>query len=174
MEEEWKTIDGFEGKYQVSNLGRVRSVYFSNRFVSKKPQNKILSQSDNGCGYLLVHLGTKKKDFYVHRLVAEYFCENPDKKKCVNHKDYDRKNNRADNLEWTTYSENVLYSVKNRNPEINTKRKSNSGEKYIWKTKGGYKVYIRNKSLGVSIQKYFKTFESALAFRNKQKREIYG
>lgn len=97
--EEWRDIKQYEGLYQVSNLGRVRS-----RF-------KVLKTFDNGNGYLKVVI--RKKNHYVHRLVADAFIQNSFNKNEVNHKDMDRGNNRADNLEWTPSSENKLHAIGN-------------------------------------------------------------
>lgn len=100
MTEEWKDILGYENLYFVSNLGNIKS------------SKKIISQQDNGKGYLVVHLSKNGKPRWllVHRLVAKAFLDNPLNKPCVNHKDGNRSNNNVDNLEWVTYSENNLHS----------------------------------------------------------------
>ena len=105
MEEIWKDIKGFEGKYQVSNLGRVRG------FVRVK--GKILSYHPSSDGYLRAELRKdgKKIRFYVHRLVAQAFISNPDNLPEVNHKDEDKTNNKVDNLEWCTHEYNITYGT---------------------------------------------------------------
>ena len=101
MQEIWKDIPGYEGKYQISNLGNVMSLHFK-----RSPTNKRLLKpmSDNGYGYLKVMLrdnGSYKMKS-IHRLVAEAFIPNPEEKPNVNHIDSNPKNNRVDNLEWCT------------------------------------------------------------------------
>lgn len=101
--EVWKPIPNYEGFYEVSNIGRVRSLY---RY------KKILHPSDTN-GYRTVELwkGKKRKRIGVHRLVAMAFIDNPDNKPFVNHKDETRDNNSVDNLEWVTHLENCRYGT---------------------------------------------------------------
>lgn len=101
MEEIWKDIDGYDGLYQVSNLGRVRR------------GSRLLRQSNAGKGYLSVTLSLDGhvKRVYVHRLVAMAFIPNPSVSPCVNHKDETRTNNTVDNLEWCTYAYNNTYGT---------------------------------------------------------------
>jgi len=118
MEEIWKDILGYEGIYQVSTFGNVRSldrVITSN--IKGKPYTKTikglqLSPVDNGLGYLQVNLGTKVKK-YVHWLVAQAFVENTcvDCNYEVNHKDHDKKNNNFLNLEWVSKKDNHIKRV---------------------------------------------------------------
>lgn len=98
--EEWRDIEDYPN-YEVSNIGRVRN----------KNTGRILSQNDNGCGYLHVSLWKDGKGCskYVHRLVGEAFIPNPENKETINHKDLQPYNNFVDNLEWATYSENNAY-----------------------------------------------------------------
>lgn len=112
----WKDISGYKGHYQVSNLGRVKSL---RRFIYNKHNGgyfcseKLLSINlDNG-GYPLVILQRDRNRITtkVHRLVCIAFHENPENKPCVNHIDGDKENNRADNLEWCTYKENSNHAV---------------------------------------------------------------
>lgn len=100
MEEIWKDIPDYDGVYQVSNLGRVRSV-------------KIKTASQINSGYLKVTLTKNgiEKPFLVHRLVASLFCENPRGCTTVNHLDENKTNNCADNLQWCTYKENSNYGT---------------------------------------------------------------
>ena len=99
----WKPVTGYEGLYEVSNLGRVRSLF---RY------KKVLHPSITN-GYLTVELWKdhKRKRIGVHRLVAQCFCDNPCNKPFVNHKDETRWNNNADNLEWVTHIENCNYGT---------------------------------------------------------------
>ena len=114
MEEVWKDIKGYEGKYQVSNIGGVRSFVSNNK--CEIPH--YIYQGTTNKGYKYVHLldNGARKSFLVHRLVAIAFVPNPDNFPLINHKDEDYFNNRADNLEWCTHKYNYWYS-RNRHPE---------------------------------------------------------
>ena len=100
MKEIWKDVVGYEGYYQVSNLGRVRSLI----------SNKILSQYQGNHGYMCLRLGkcdhVSKKLVLVHRLVAQAFIPNPNNLPQVGHKDESRTKNYADNLEWVLSVDN--------------------------------------------------------------------
>ena len=108
MEEVWRPVVGYEGLYEVSSLGNVRSLP-NNRH--KEPL--LLTQAVHWKGYLRVALRKKGERKYkrVHRLVAEAFIPNPENKPTVNHKDGQRSNNCLDNLEWATMSENKHHSI---------------------------------------------------------------
>jgi hypothetical protein len=122
MKEEWRPVKGYEGLYEVSNMGRVRSVDHEVEIVQSKRNYKIhrkgqlLKPQARQHGYLCVQLhgrgGHSTRNFKslsVHRLVAESFVSNPYDYKEVNHKDEDKTNNRADNLEWCTRQYNTNY-----------------------------------------------------------------
>lgn len=81
------------------------------QIISKKRNNKVLKPQPNGKGYLRVHIAGQM--YFVHRLVAEKYVPNPENKPQVNHKDGNKLNNNADNLEWVTNSENRKHAVKN-------------------------------------------------------------
>jgi len=115
--EEWRDIAGYEGRYQVSNIGRVKSLAHVTirRNGSKLPLKERVLKPVSSHGYLQVTLynsGSKKK-FLVHRLVCEAFHENPKNKPCVNHIDENKANNTASNLEWCTYEENLNHGTGN-------------------------------------------------------------
>lgn len=124
MQEIWKDIKGFEGYYQVSNLGKVRSLdrveYYqrkdSDKITRRSRKGKMLITKTDRYGYEVAHL---RKDgevnIYptVHRLVAESFIDNLHNKPTVNHKDCDKKNNVVSNLEWNTISENTKHASDN-------------------------------------------------------------
>lgn len=124
-EEIWRDIPNFEGHYQVSNLGRIKSLYFRNRMATIYKE-KILKPL-NSKGYLRVRLHEcKAKNLYsIHRLAAQAFIPNPENKPCVNHKDGNKTNNCVDNLEWCTYSENELHSHNVLGKEPINKKKVN-------------------------------------------------
>lgn len=106
MIEEWRDIKGYEGFYQVSNLGNVRSI-----FADEHYRAKILKPHEQPNGYVFVNLWKDKKPKHktIHRLVAEAFIPNPNNYPCVNHKDENKQNNRVDNLEFCTHSYNMNY-----------------------------------------------------------------
>ena len=107
MKEVWRDIEGYEGLYQVSNLGRVKS------FAKKGNwKEKILIQSKTRDGYNIVGLykNSKNTTVRVHRVVAKAFIPNPNSFLEVNHKDGNKNNNAVDNLEWCTCEENMKHS----------------------------------------------------------------
>ena len=112
MNEEWRDIKGYEGLYQVSNLGRVKSFKDNNGNC----REKILNYKPKKDGYIQVKLfknGTYRI-FKVHRLVAESFIPNPDNYPIINHKDENKTNNTVSNLEWCTQKYNINYGTHNK------------------------------------------------------------
>ena len=114
--EEWRDIKGWEGLYQVSNLGNVKSLerkVWNGRGYYKTTE-RILKSFDNGYGYLQVILrkGEKSKTCYVHRLVACAFIPNPQGLPDVNHKDENKENNCVENLEYCTKAYNNNYGTR--------------------------------------------------------------
>lgn len=118
----WKEVKGYEGLYEVSNLGRVRSL--GRKFPRKNGtigarKAQIKKQCETGKrknkqGYLCTRMLDKNnisKAQLVHILVARAFIENPENKPTVNHKDGNKHNNNVDNLEWSTYSENNQHAI---------------------------------------------------------------
>lgn len=101
----WKDIPGYEGLYQVSNYGRVKS--FHGRVEKEKILQPYYKQK---YAQILLIKDKKRKLARVHRLVAEAFIPNPDHKPQVNHKDENKRNNNVDNLEWCDCDYNIIYS----------------------------------------------------------------
>lgn len=117
MIEEWRQIPGYEGLYEVSSYGRVRSLdrYVKGRYGNYRlHKGKILRLELSNSGYYFVELmhKYKRKHFYVHRLVAEAFIDNLHSFRDVNHKDEDKTNNIVDNLEWCDHKYNCNYGTK--------------------------------------------------------------
>ena len=118
MSECWKYIIGYEGLYEVSNLGRIRSLPRLTGARNNKTRlvkGKVLKPYLQNNGYEIVDLflsPNNKKHFLVHRLVAEAFIPNPDNLQEVNHKDEDKCNNNIDNLEWCDHAYNNNYGTK--------------------------------------------------------------
>lgn len=112
MQEIWKEVKGYEGIYEVSNLGKIKSlerVIVCKNGTTRTVKSKILHPKKSNSGYLEVNLINKMK--YVHRLVATAFIPNIENKPTVNHKDENKTNNKATNLEWMTDYENVNYGT---------------------------------------------------------------
>lgn len=132
MEEVWKDIQGYEGIYQISNLGRAKSLerLIPCAYGMRKIPEKIMKPALNTDGYWRVKLikGELKKNRKVHRLVAEAFIPNPEGKRCVNHIDGNKNNNCVDNLEWVTHKENMEHAAEN-----GLTTSWNLGKHYHWK-----------------------------------------
>lgn len=119
MREVWKDIVGFEGRYQVSNLGRVKSLSFMQRYLLRngkeafrRTRERIRKLKSINSGYTTVALWLDDVETtaLVHRLVAEAFVEGSGE--TVNHKDGNKQNNEASNLEWASYTDNHLHAVR--------------------------------------------------------------
>lgn len=102
MQEIWKEVKGYEGRYSVSNTGKVYS-HIRNKLLN----TPATGWSHGGYCFVLLRKDGKGKIKYVHRLVAEAFIPNPKNKPEVNHIDHDNHNNLVTNLEWVTHDENI-------------------------------------------------------------------
>lgn len=139
MEEIWKEIENSDGRYEVSNLGRIKTVKCINHIWRKEKEklisngnktrkieewvldeeikkvNKIRKPVKTKQGYMRIgiKLNNKARDYLVHRLVAQAFIPNPKNKRFINHKNGNKDDNRVDNLEWCTHKENMQHAVRN-------------------------------------------------------------
>lgn len=105
MDEIWKDVKGYEGLYEISNKGNVKSLNYNKTGIEKE-----LKQAINTHGYCFVQLSNRKKKL-IHRLVADAFIPNTDNLPQVNHKDENKLNNCAENLEWCTAEYNTNYGT---------------------------------------------------------------
>lgn len=128
MEEIWVDIKGYEGLYQVSNLGRVKSLERTVKHSSggdKIVKERILKGSCNNNGYVIISLNKNgnKKSFAIHNLVAKAFIPNEDNKPYVDHIDTNKTNNKVDNLRWVTEKENSNNELTRKHISKNRKGK---------------------------------------------------
>ena len=157
MEEEWRTIEGFEGLYEVSSLGRVRSLDRVITYVDGRKQNckgKIISQVKNSYGYMKVSLTNNeriRKTFLVHRLVAKAFIVNMENKAEVDHINTIKDDNRVENLRWVTPKENS-----NNELTKNHKSKSQKGRVFSEESKKKMSEASKGKQLSEEHKKHIK------------------
>lgn len=132
MQEIWKDIKGYEGRYQISNLGNVKSLSRKTEFSDGKPpryeKEKLLTPAKHHKGYVKAQLrkNNNTKAFFIHRLVAQAFIPNPEGKATVNHKDGNKVNNTVVNLEWLSNQENMKHAYATGirdNSKVNEMRK---------------------------------------------------
>ena len=137
--EEWKDIKGYEGIYQISNKGRVKSLKFN--------KENILIPAKHNRGYLFINLckNGKVKKYLIHRLVAEAFLPNPDNLPQVNHKDENKLNNNVENLEWCSNKYNVNYGSRNEKASKNSKGKKKAHKKILCVETG--EIFIGSQSV---------------------------
>lgn len=113
MEEIWKDIIGYEGRYAVSNLGNVKSLHFYGKNCNTKDNGaKMLKPILKSNGYYVVSIS--QRQVHVHRLVAEAFIDNPDNKPCIDHINTITTDNRVSNLRWCTPKENLLNPISSK------------------------------------------------------------
>ena len=142
QKEIWKDVKNYEGLYQVSNYGRVKSLNFD-----RIKKEKIMKSYVDKIGYYSIRLckNGKSKLVRVHRLVAESFLQRPNKNTEVNHIDGNKLNNFVDNLEWVTHKENMIHAFKNNLAQYPPPRygKANAKSKSVVQyDKNGNKIKI--------------------------------
>ena len=173
MKEDWRNIKGYEGFYQVSNLGRIKGLERDINVGGYKRHlgEKILKARVVAGGYLSVILysgNNKGRNLLIHRIVAEAFIKNPYNKTCVNHKDYDRANNSVTNLEWVTPKENIDYSRKHI---LSSRPKAITGERYISIRKRKKPYHLQITRGGAIYQRSFETLAEAIKERDEVLKE---
>jgi len=174
--EEWRDIKGYEGRYQVSNIGRVKSL--ERTFVDKRGyrhhiKERILKPKTDHNGYLQVVLSKrdKQKTFTVHRLVCKAFHENSQAKPEVNHINENKLDNRACNLEWGTAKENSNHGTRNAKiGKANAKARSKPIGQY---TLDGKLIKVWESALGYQRKLGFNQGNLSAVARGKQK-TAYG
>ena len=166
----WKNVPGYEGLYQCSNLGRIKSmsslVKCSNGF--RKTKEKILKHYQK-CDdkYCYIYLG-RKNCYLVHRVISMAFNNNIENKPCVNHKNGIKSDNRACNLEWVTYSENEKHSYYVLGKDI----KGEKSHRHILKNEQviEIKLRIKNGERNVDICKDYPVIDRTISDIRRGKR----
>lgn len=165
MKEIWKDIKDYEGVYQISNFGNIRSL---NRIIKDKNKTYLLHGKilklgiRNKYKVINLHKNNIRKSFQVHRLVAEAFIPNPDNLAIVNHIDENPINNNVKNLEWCSQKHNVNHSKHKLYHTKNAKLSNITNEKYINVKNNKYRVKIKQ----IKIESYFDNLQDAILYRD--------
>lgn len=169
----WKDIVGYEGLYQISNLGNVRSLNYKN---TKECKNLVKKINNKGYEYVTLSKQKEYKPFLVHRLVATAFIQKVDGFTIVNHKDENPLNNSADNLEWCNHKYNSDYYFSRHGEEFsNTIRIKKTGriiknnKKVAQKSLKGETIRIFDNS--VMVEKELGYYRSSIVACCKKKRK---
>jgi len=162
----WKNIENYEG-YQISNLGNIKSlskkIKCKNGFRTTK--EKILKLKKSKQGYLSIQLKNKGISFSVHRLVALAFIDNPENKPQVNHINGIKQDNRIDNLEWCTQSENQKHAYENKLQIPSLHKRSNGENQGLSKLKNEDVIFILEnykKGMGIKFSKLFNVSQTTI------------
>ena len=160
MNEIWKSIQGYEGKYEISNLGNVRSVdrfIINSKGIKHFRKSQLIKPVISHRGYVRVGLrNLGKKMFSVHRLVGIAFLLNPENKPMINHIDGNKQNNFVGNLEWVTQSENEKHAH-----EMGLKPKPQAHKGKFGKNNKSSKPIIQYDKYGNIVAEYFSITEAA-------------
>ncbi len=147
----WKPVPGYEGKYEVSNCGRIKALerYVSNNGGMQFRSEKILKARQGSNGYQMVILCSegKRKGLLVHRIVAEAFVSNPYGKTVVDHIDTNTNNNHADNLQWVTHHENAMNPLSRKHKSDAKKGHTCVYKGKTWKNIDGKRVWLEKGEL---------------------------
>lgn len=172
--EKWVDIKGYEGLYMVSNQGNIKALpkYVSytrknGKRCQRKSKEQIMIPHDNGNGYQYITLrkNAVRKNYYVHRLVAEAFCVHPVGCDYVDHINNAKSDNRAANLQWLTQKANTLKSVSSMRKPRNKFKATNTGYKYIRFRDNRYVFNFASESEGIKNYTAHKTLNEALMRR---------
>jgi hypothetical protein len=161
IKEKWKPVIGYEGLYEVSNKGRIKTLDKSRGH--KEKIKYILINNQTGYRQVLLCKENKKKTYKVARLVAQAFIPNKYNRKTVNHKDYNRINDNVENLEWMSSKENSIHSYLRPRKFNNRKGENHPShrftDKQILKIRGKYipRIYTTTK-----LAKEYKTSQSLI------------
>ena len=150
-----KTIPGFDGRYEIDDDGTVWSA------IRGRPMKS--SPDKDGYERITLYNGKSYSHHSVHRLVAECFVDNPDRKACVNHKDGNKANNRVENLEWCTHKENTIHAVNTGlfdGVRIAAKKKH---EQYLLPYIEGKKIAVIAKKLSTGEERRYTSLSEAAA-----------
>jgi len=164
----WKDIEGYEGIYQVSNLGRVKSlerIIVCKNNVKKFYSEKFLKPVSDNQGYQIIHLNSKihkSKNHKIHRLVAFAFIPIINGKIEINHIDGNKKNNEINNIEWCTSSENKKHAFK-------LGLRNNKGENGSHKIKEKQAIEIKYQNKGKTLKCIAKKYNVSIALISKIK-----
>jgi hypothetical protein len=168
-EEIWKDVVGYEGYFEVSNMGNVRYLKRYNKKCEPKLMKKWTRSKYPTVTFNIKKNGDKRS---IHRLVAESFLPNPENKKCVNHKNGIKSDNRVENLEWCTYAENTAHAIATGLSKNKSGTESLSYKGDIFAYKNGLLVYIlKGKKSMDELGLYYR---SVLAVVNKICRTYRG
>lgn len=174
----WKDIVGYEGLYQVSNLGRVKSLkrkVYAGRGKMRWQYEKILSnKKENGNGYKIVNLfkNGKGKNKYIHRLVAESFLENQNNLPQINHKDENKSNNCVNNLEYCTCQYNCTYN--NLHIRRGLKSRNNKMSKKIYQLNENNKILKEYPSISEASRQVNVSFQAISDCLNGKQKHSAG
>lgn len=170
--EVWKPVNGYEKHYEVSNIGRVRSLDVlvnSKHKLGRLKKGKLLKQENVIGGYKRVAfcVNNKKKRYSVHRLVASHFILNEKNKPQVNHIDKNTSNNRVENLEWVTIRENMSHQKRGENKFTGIHKLKNSNTYQVKIFIEGVNIYLGSSTNILKAKKIYSDYIKKNNIKNK-------